>query len=391
VKATEEVEYKTLISIQSEASPDWQYFRSKFSSLLSALEANFPIAPYHERPFHDGETVLDFEKRTVSIDDAIRTSLNILDNIQGAVSSSKGLEPTLLLSNLRKISRYLICLHQYQESLALHRRILPLLRMLRPHPGSMLTYDLVSFLGSMALLLGLSGSFGEARGTCAEAVQWAESLSVKEPHPLLGLVLRISSAFEPELQKGVELRLKAVSTYRRLSSLYPLYSNYLASTLSSLGRALMLIQQYDSALHSLKEAAKIFESLEPPPDDQLAVSLTRLAQAYKAKGQERKAEEVIERATNLIGRQTDSITFFSASWKPQILSEINRVRAGEIVPSSLRVGGVSFSDRITLQHFHVVTPEKKFFSPNKIATIEENTLIKQGRALQVRRVIQEPI
>jgi len=67
------------------------------------------------------------------------------------------------------------------------------------------------------------------------------------------------------------------------------------------------------------------------------------------------------------------------------------VRAGEIVPSSLRVGGVSFSDRITLQHFHEVTPEKKFFSPNNLATIEENTLIKQARALQVCRVIQEPI
>ena len=302
------------------------------------------------------------------------------------MSSNKGLEPTLLLSTLRKLSRYLIYLHQYQDSLALHRHIIPLLRRLNTVTGNKLTRDLVSFLGSMALLLGLSGSFGEARGACGEAVRWAESLSAKEPHPLLGLVLRITSAFEPDLQNGVELRFKAVSAYRRLTAVNPIYSNYLAATLSSLGRALMLVQKYDSALQSLKEATDIFENLERPPSDQFAVCLTRLAQAYRARGQEKESEEVIERATKLIGGQTDSGTFSSASWKPQILSEINRVRDGEIVPSSLRFRGVALSDQITLRELHLSPSEKKILSPSNLATIQEAPLLERASALQVRQV-----
>ena len=368
-----------LISIQSETSPDWQYFRSKFSSLLSVLEGKLPIAPYHERPLPDEGIGLNFDKRIVSIDDAIRTSLNLLHDIRGAGLSDKGLEPTLLLSTLRNLSRYLIYLHRYQECLELHRRIIPLLSRLDTLTGNKLTSDLVSFLGSMALLLGLSGSFGEARDICREAVRWAETLSAKEPHPLLGLVLRITSAFEPELQKGVELRLKAVSAYRSLAAIDPIYSNYLAATLSSLGRALLLVQRYDSALQSLKEATRIFENLERPANDQFAVCLTRLAQAYKARGQEKECEEVIERATNLIGSQTEFITFSSASWKPQILSEINRVRDGEIVPSSLRFKGMALSDQLTLQELQLSPPEKRPLPPNNLATIEE-------APLQVRQV-----
>lgn len=379
--------YVILISIQSETSPDWQYFRSKFSSLLSVLEEDkFLIAPYHERPLQDERTMLNSSKRTVSIDDAIRTSLNLLDDIQGAASSNKGLEPTLLLSTLRKLSRYLIHLHQYQESLELHRCIIPRLRWLNTLEGRRLTCDLVSFLGSMALLLGLSGSFREARDVCGEAVRQAESLSAEEPHPLLGLVLRITSAFEPTLQKGVELRFKAVSVYRSLAALNPDYSNILAATLSSLGRALMLVQKYDSALQSLKEATEIFENLERPASDQFAVCLTRLAQAYKARGEDKESEEVVERAKNLMGSQTDSITFSSESWKPQILSEINRVRDGEIVPSSFRFRGVPLSDRLTLQELHLSPPEKRLLSPNNLANIDEGPPFEPTSMLQVRQV-----
>ena len=365
-----------LISTQSETSPEWQYFHSKFSSLLSALD-EFPIATHHGFPLYGGGTTSGFNRQTVSIDDAIRTSLNLLEDIRGAAASNRRLDPTLLLSHFRKLSRYLIYLHQYQESLALHRCIIPHLRKLHSDTGSKLTCDLVSFLGSMALLLVLSGSFGEANDACTEAVKWAESLSTNEPQPLLGLVSRLASLFEPELQKGVQLRYNAVSTYRRLAVLDPVYSNHLAATLSSLGRALLLGQRYDSALESLKEAAKIFQNLEPPPNDQLAVCLTRLAQAYKANGQERESDEVIERATDLIGKQADPIAFSSASWKPQILLEIARVRDGEIVPSSLRVRGVSFSDQLTLQELHLSPPERKFLPPSDLPTIVEDRLLKK--------------
>lgn len=66
------------LSIQSETPLGWEYFDFKF---VSDLEERISDCSVPWAPLYDGGTVLKFSKQTAMIDDTVKTSLVLLDDI----------------------------------------------------------------------------------------------------------------------------------------------------------------------------------------------------------------------------------------------------------------------------------------------------------------------
>ena len=270
-------------------------FNARFKLLLEALERNISLLPFPS----DFKRVYDAdEEYDVILDDALIGCMQLVRQL----CFRKPLDRMQHFLKLRILLRQLIALGFWEAALKLSPTVITLLQDFRIYLPNEFLLDLIVAFATQALLLGANSQLAEAKSECDRALGLTKQLATGDnAHPISPLIYRITAYFVDDIPSRLTYLLKAAQYYKTiLPSSLELCKLPFAETLSSLGRCYLKQQEPSLAIEVLEEAKDIFCSTPSTPPDDLIICFIRLGRAFQATGQLSRANEVLEKAYNIL-------------------------------------------------------------------------------------------